>query len=206
LAVQSKAAKESVHQTRFDALKDQWQGQTVCVLASGPSLTIKDVESVRLAKWPTLVTNTTFLLAPWADILFFYDKPWWEYYRKEVSLNFKGQVITKAPVSENNVISTFGFGFNVFNNSGAACINIALHSGAKRVVCLGLDCKTSSANTLHWHGNHPSGLGNALSVFKWFEDFAKLEEMSKENNVEIINASRDTALTCFTRANLEDLL
>lgn len=203
LAARAALANSPVMQQRFDAWRDKWKGKTAVVLASGPSLTSEDVELVRNTGWPTIVTNTTFKLAPWAAVLFFHDQPWWKVYREEVIKVFRGEIVTKSPIVEHNILCVRKVNFNVYGNSGAASISFAIHAGALRVICLGLDCKTDQNGQTHWHGSHPRGLGNAVSMPKWIPNFELLEEYAKEKKVKIINASRDTSLTCFTRASLE---
>lgn len=68
---------------------------------------------------------------------------------------------------------------------------------------LGYDCQRTGGK-VHWHGDHPKGLGNAGSMPKWPQQFAKLKAAMA--GVEIINCSRETALTCFTRGDLETCL
>ena len=80
---------------------------------------------------------------------------------------------------------------------------MAAQAGAARVILLGFDCQ-HSGGVSHWHGDHPNHLGNAGLTTQWLDRFAKLAEDFK--HIEIINASRETALTCFPRARLEDLL
>lgn len=206
LAAQSAAARSEIHLKRFNAWKGRWTGKTAVVLASGPSLTKQDVDEIRKKGWPTVVTNTTFRMAPWANVLFFHDPPWWRRYGKEVSEVFKGEIVTKAPITENNILTVRNIDFKVFGNSGAAAISWAIHAGAERIICLGLDCKVGPEGETHWHGSHPKGLGNAVSLPKWPVNFALLEEYAIENKSKVINASRDTSLSCFTRSNLEDLL
>lgn len=206
LAEQARLASSPITLARFEAWRDKWKDKTAVVLASGPSLTVEDVDLVRKTGWPTLVTNTTFLLAPWADVLFFHDLPWWNKYRTEVIKVFGGLIVTQSPVTEHNILCVRKTNFNAFGNSGAASINFAIHAGASKVVCLGLDCKTDGDGRTHWHGNHPQGLGNAVSLPKWFPNFDLLEEYAKQHNTKVINASRDTALESFTRVPLEELL
>ena len=80
---------------------------------------------------------------------------------------------------------------------------MAAQAGAKRVVLLGYDCQ-HTGGVSHWHGDHPNHFGNARMTASWLDKFAELAEDLA--HIEIINASRDTALTCFPRARLEDLL
>jgi len=92
-----------------------------------------------------------------------------------------------------------------YNNSGAAAISLAMYRGAKRVVMLGYDCQHTGGKA-HWHGNHPRGLGNAGSYRRWAESFVNLARDAARDGVEVINCSRETALTCFPRADLEATL
>lgn len=96
-----------------------------------------------------------------------------------------------------------GKGWNPHGNSGCGAISLACFAGARRVLMLGYDCQKTGGKT-HWHGDHPKGLGNAGSVHKWPAQFASLK--AKMSGVEIINCSRETALTVFPRASLEQTL
>jgi hypothetical protein len=70
---------------------------------------------------------------------------------------------------------------------------------------LGLDCQYTGGKR-HWHGDHPPGLGNAKSLKKWPTGFKRLASHCKGQGVEVINASRETALDCFERQPLEAVL
>ena len=80
---------------------------------------------------------------------------------------------------------------------------MAEQAGAARVILLGFDCRHSNGLS-HWHGDHPNHLGNAGLTDKWLENYEKLKQDFA--HVDIINASRETAITCFPRARLEDLI
>lgn len=80
---------------------------------------------------------------------------------------------------------------------------MAEQAGAARVILLGFDCGHTGGKS-HWHGDHPSGLGNAGMTSQWLDKFKQLADDFK--HIEIINASRETAITCFPRARLEDLI
>lgn len=91
-----------------------------------------------------------------------------------------------------------------FANSGAGCIATAVEGGAKRIILLGFDCQKTGGKA-HWHGNHPKGLGNADKIEHWHDKFSQLAATIPEG-VEVLNASRETALTMFPRVNLDDVL
>jgi hypothetical protein len=94
-------------------------------------------------------------------------------------------------------------GVKSYANSGAGAISAAVHADAKRVILLGYDCQKTGGQS-HWHGDHPKHLGNAGRIEAWHDAFAKLKNDFK--NVEILNATRQTALECFDKIDLEAAL
>jgi hypothetical protein len=187
---------------------EEWNGKTVFVLASGPSLTGDDVALVAEYSHehccPVVVTNTTYQLALWADALFFHDVQWWRIYGDHVKKHFSGSCVTVAKVVDPCVTHINSIGF-AYGNSGGGAINLAIHRGAKRIILLGLDGQYAKDGRRHWHQQHKK-LGDAHSLPRWVTRFPSLAEHAKRSGVEVVNASRETALTCFARGVLEDLL
>lgn len=181
-------------------------GRTVVCIASGPSLGADDCDLVRASGWPVVVTNTTFRLCPWADVLVAHDEAWWKLYRTEVQAGFPGQKVCCAPGGRRFGAQWLGLQkHKTFRNSGAAAISLAVLAGAKRVVLLGYDCQHTGART-HWHGDHPAPLGNAGSVARWPQTFRQVAQYAAQQRCEVLNATRATALTSFPRVRLEDVL
>lgn len=178
-----------------------WRGRTVACLASGPSLTAEDAARVRC--WPTVVTNSTFRLCPWADALYWFDTDWWKVYAAEVRETFSGRVFTQSLASRSGVECLRASPrFRSFGNSGASAVAMAVAFGASRVVLLGYDCGLTRGLT-HHHGDHPEPLRNCTRPERWRLQFERLARWSR---TPIVNASRETTLTCFQRADLDDLL
>ncbi len=126
------------------------------------------------------------------------DRKWWEQYGKEAAATFTGERI--APQTYPGARREK---FSSTRNSGAGAIALAAHWGVRKIVLIGYDCQKTGGQA-HWHADHPKGMGNAGSVDKWpaqFRDVAK-----NISGVEVINCSRDTALTVFPRATLEEAL
>lgn len=186
--------------------RGRWVGETVAVIASGPSLTEADCEAVRAAGWRTIVTNTTYELCPWADVLYSFDSKWWEKHGERAK-DFAGEKLTRMLVGRKfGASSLYLQGWlPSFLNSGADSIGLAVIAGASRVVLLGCDAARTGGKT-HWHGDHPAGLSNAKSIAEWPKRFASAGRFAAQNKVEVINCSRETVLTCFPRAPLENLL
>src|SRR5690606_3319410 len=79
----------------------RWR-EVVCI-ASGPSLTADDCEAVKAWRAQeegrgVIVTNTTFRLCPWADVLYALDAAWWKQYLREVRQVFTGALVTPQRV------------------------------------------------------------------------------------------------------------
>ena len=183
--------------------------EAVCI-ASGPSLTVEDVEMVR--GWRAsasdrfvVVANTSFRIAPWADFQFAMDDKWWRVYRDEFKRSFKGLGYCQNGSAAIGYAVTLSKtkGFETFGNSGSACVMLAHYKGARRIVMLGYDCNRTGGKS-HWHGDHPRGLGNAGSLHKWPIMFDRLAAAVKD--AEVINASRETRLKCFQRLPLAQAL
>lgn len=181
----------------------RWAGRTVACIASGPSLTADDCEAVRQAGLPTIVTNTTFRLCPWADVLMAFDGKWWAHYADEVQASFKGQRIACSKASVKYGATNIGVEkwFKSFNNSGAAAIALAAFGGADRIVLLGYDCQKTGGKT-HHHGDHPAALSNARSIGNWPTHFKNVARFAAEKGTAVVNCTRETALKCFERSHL----
>lgn len=127
------------------------------------------------------------------------DRAWWRVYGEEVGRIFEGERL--APVI--NVKHAKHIDFYNGGNSGAGAISLAAHYGAKRIVLLGYDCQYTDGKK-HWHGDHPKTLGNAMSMPKWANQFKEVAVRIKD--VEVINATRQTALDIWPCEKLEDAL
>lgn len=192
---------------------NRWKGQTVACLASGPSLTAEDCETVRAIGCPVIVTNNTFQLCPWADVVLGFDSAWWRAYGADVARVFGGEKLCCAPVGTGpGSVAVYGVQslhgrdwFRPHLNSGASALALAVVAGAARVLLLGYDCQKTDGKT-HWHGDHERGLSNARSIAKWPLRMKNVARLAKERKVRVVNCSRSTALTCFDRRSLEEEL
>lgn len=142
-------------------------------------------------------------MALWADVLIAMDDPWWAMYYEEVRASFKGARYCVNEPKGGRQIAAVAKPFNSYSNSGASAISFAIKAGAARIILLGYDCQHTGGQA-HWHGNHPSKLGNAAHIHKWL---AKFDKVAKDAaGVEIINCTRETALKSFPRRQLEEVL
>ena len=151
-----------------------------------------------------MVTNTSYQIAPWADVLVMHDARWWRRWRADVMAVFHGAKISKEQVDDAAVRCMPQV--QAYANSGGMAASLAILAGAARILYLGLDCKPAADGRRHWHGAHPPGLGDAVSMPKWAEEIKLLAGDAFLGGVEVINASRDTALECFPRIPFEEAL
>jgi hypothetical protein len=189
-------------------MKLNWAGDTVVCVGSGPSLIQQDCEHVM--RWQgrnphgrVIAVNTSWQKVPTADVLFFMDAPWYRHYKDQLD-TFGGLLVTSSPDLPELRHPDPGV-VPAGCNSGTAAARVAISWGAKRVILLGMDCTfkvLDDKESWHWHGDHPAGLENARAHYRWPSQFAELNDLG----VEIINCSRDTALDCFPRLKLENVI
>lgn len=186
--------------------RPDWSGRTIVCIASGPSLTADDCEKVRAAGHPVVVTNTSFRLAPWADVVFGMDKAWWKEHHKEVAATCTGRKISTSLAGPFGAESLYACPWwRRVLNSGEGAIMLAIAGAPRRIVLLGYDCQKTGGK-MHWHGDHPKPLGNGKSLNRWPKHFANVAREAARSGIVIENASRATALTCFPRVELEAAL
>lgn len=185
----------------------------VCI-AGGPSLTAEDVAYCR-GRARVVAVNNAHRLAPWADVLYACDAAWWRW--ADGAPGFTGlkvglELVAFADVHVLKHRRDAGLDLDprhlaTGRNGGYQAINLAVHLGASRVILLGYDMRPDG-NRLHWHGRHPGPLNNPdESRFRvWRELFPTLVLDLQRVGVDVLNASRVSALSCFPRVRLEDVL
>lgn len=185
------------------------------IIASGPSLTRSDVEAIK-GKGTVIAINDNYKMAPWADYLYFCDPKWFNWHKEDAEFqHFPGEIWTQdeETAKQNGftyIKSASGEGLSTDpkviyqgSNSGFQAINLAYHLGAKQIILLGYDMQTTDGKN-HWFGHHPD---NVVSSYKnWMGFYNRLAEDAKAKGLHIVNCSRETALTCFERKHLEDVI
>lgn len=192
-----------------------WPGRTVAVLASGPSMSAEVAAQVRAAGVSAVVVNSTFRLAPWADVLYAADAIWWLENRD--ALEFAGlKVSVQSPTREapRDVLTLRNAGKHGFaadpdslctgSTSGYQAVHVAAHGGASRILLCGFDYRGSG----HWHEDHPAPLTNTPPEVwpEWAGRFEWLVLPLRQRGVEVINCTPGSAITCFPRMDLEEAL
>lgn len=183
---------------------------TAICLASGPSLTQADVDYCR-GKGKIYAVKECHHMAPWADVLYAADADWWD--RFEGVKEFKGErwTVDQAAATKHGlhfinykpacVWSTDPAYLATGGNSGFQAVNLAVLQGAERVILLGYDMG-HAAQKHWWETKHPRESRHS-DYAEWLKRFAAAAPLIP---VPVLNASRQSAIECFPRVALEDVL
>ena len=196
----------------------RWEQCTAILLGSGPSLTQAQVEEVfRLrqeGQVRVVAINTTFRLAPWADLLYACDGKWWR--ENPDALGFPGLKVTQdqsvegvlhIPSETEPGLSLDPIRIHQGANGGYQALNLAVLLGAKKIILLGFDMREIEGRK-HWHPNHSHGLNNPhQGLFdQWIENFRTTIPDLERAGVEVVNCSPGSALDAFPFSTLRDEL
>ncbi len=198
-----------------------WRGETITILADGPSLTQEQVDMVR-GRTRVIAINSSYKLAPWADILYACDANTWA--ANKGAPEFKGIKVGLAWNATKGILHNGWAGITYSDirylsdtgtnglelapnsvrtggNSGYQSINMAVHLGVKRILLLGYDMKSKDEKH-HWFNQPPDTKPPPYSM--WLNAFETIAEPLKKIGVEVINCTPDSALKVFPMMKLEE--
>lgn len=89
-------------------------------------------------------------------------------------------------------------------NSGYQAVNLAFLLGADPIYLLGYDMKIGPNGQKHWHPDHAGRNPGEVQLNTWAENFETM--LPDLDGVSVVNCSRETAIECFPRARIEDVL
>lgn len=196
-------------------IRREWEGETVFIIAGGPSVTQEQVDKLKGRK--VIAIKLSCEKAPWADILFFADGKWFKPH-KDVVKNFAGRVVTVAGIPDPGKIlqlrkvppdqkSPFKFqtdptAIAVRRTSLTGAINLAVHLGGKKIVLLGADGKVEAGKPTHHHTPHP--MPNKPDVFgDQAKDLEEVARAVKELGIEVFNINPASAFRMFPFLDLD---
>lgn len=166
-----------------------------------------------------IAVNMAYQMGPWIDMMFFGDSKFWKL-QKDGILNFAGLRITCAiegrkyqrlkyvrkngskpsGITEEPTMVSWNL------NSGAAAINLAIHTGVKRIILLGFDMNLDKEQNQHWHKVYAGNKRTVQSVFrKQLIGFPAIAADAKRLGVEIINANPNSKINDFPKMNFKDI-
>lgn len=198
------------------SIPKMWEGQTACILASGPSMNQEVADAVRPTLWRTIAINNQYQKAPWADMLYACDALWWNHPDYRSARQFTGLKVSMEPVGE-DVLTLKNTGqhgmdedpscLRTGNNSGYQALQVAVHAGCPRIILCGFDMRSVNGKQ-HCHERHPLPLrdhGDGIYP-RWIRAFESIALILVKKKVEVWNATPDSALKCFPSIKLGDAI
>lgn len=90
-------------------------------------------------------------------------------------------------------------------NGGAQALNLGALAGGRRIILLGYDMQYQGRRA-NWHDGHPIKAAPERRVTQWIPRFRAIAAELEKDGVDVINASERTALDCFRRQPIAELL
>lgn len=166
-----------------------------------------------------IAVNMAYRLGPWVDWMFFGDDSFWRDEQKELR-SFKGLKISCAKKVTNNPevkalkrdqskpygITTDPTKIMFNNNSGSGAINLAVHTGVKRIILLGFDMSMNDVNNQHWHkfySTEPTFLKSTYRTQCYGFD-AMVQDL-KKLDIEVLNCNPESKVEGFPKVNFKDI-
>lgn len=196
-----------------------WVGETVVCLAAGPSLTQADVDACH-GRARVIAVKDTIRMAPFADCLYCCGSDrgrWWDVHGPKLG-HFEGLRYTLDPKAASRWgahllrqgpdegLSTTPTTLCTGKNSGYQAVGLAFLLGARRILLLGFDLQPATDGREYFFGAHPYPRPVKNPYDRFIECFATLVEPLKKHGVEVINCTRDTALTAFPQMSIQEAL
>lgn len=195
-----------------------WNGETCVIVASGPSAQEVPID-VAIGGARFMAINTSWRLAPWADILFACDASWWDHAKgcpefagikltidKAASARFPDVRLVNCRKPDDRLVvdepGTVGWG----GNSGFHCLNLAVQFGCSKIILVGFDMRIDAG--LHWHGRHPERMSNPNrnNVERWRRAVDGAARVIEPLGVKVINCSPISALRNYQKMTLTEAL
>lgn len=193
----------------------------IIIVASGPSLDDEQIKLIKSAKEHVMVINDNYKLIPEADYLFAADMRWWyENYHlvpkdnycytlkshpEHLSKRLPGAAQRLIGIDFTNEFGLYDDKVHHGGNSGYMGLQLARILGYNEIILVGFDCQHTNGKR-HWFGDHDPKkfTKNADDVENWVKRFDELSKLLYD--VRVINCSKETAITCFERLDLEEIL
>lgn len=188
----------------------EWAGETVFILAGGPSVLEEDLSLLRGRR--VIAINSAWHTWPKADVLFFGDARWWTSYQPK---GFRGLLVTVANLAhpgpkrlgktKPEQVSFDPQFVSMQASSVTGAINLAMHYGSKRIVLLGVDGQEVDGRR-HHHGVRYIWAVKPTAFEKHAAEFRLIAPSIARVGVEIINCSPVSTLKIWPKATLESCL
>jgi hypothetical protein len=197
-----------------------WQGETIAIIASGPSAKRAGVELLQ-GKVKVIAINESWRLVPWADVLYGCDGNWWKLHDGvkfftglklsqdlEACKTYKDvkKITIPNPRCDELVFNQMGH-VGAGGNSGFQCLNLAAQFGGKRILLVGYDMRVDLGE--HWHQRHPMPLSNPHpfdNMPRWRKAIDGAAARLKAMGIAVVNCSSVSLLRAYPKMTIEEAL
>ena len=207
-----------------------FSGRTVTLIATGPSLTLQQVDAARDKGFALAGCNNVWQIVPDLELLYACNESWWTtYWSPELAAHPAAKWTTNREaaaayglnwIAERNApgLSSDPNIVHHGHGSGFTLLNLAFLLGAARIVLIGYDLAYSRTydgkarqigdSPRHYFGEYPKSLQHwpsaRVQAGVHVELIALYESVAKQGLVEIINCSGGV-MDCFPRMNIDDV-
>lgn len=205
-----------------------WAGQRVVVVAGGPSLALRQIRAISMARAAgrcRVIAVSDAVFPCWfADICYSADAKWWDHHHGLDA--FAGTKISRDPLGRYNVHHLRGVdcadvdncvaGADGFDptpgvlrygpNSGHHAVHLAAQLGAAEIVIVAIDFTDKDFARDHWFGRHEGRMDMCSNTEDWRMRFRFLTDDLARHGVRVVNASLASTVTWLPMVNLEALL
>lgn len=183
----------------------EWAGETCHILGGGPSLALVDLSALG---GRIIAINNAYIGAPKADVLYFSDRRWYEWNRDDLH-RYEGPLMVTRSVLKNPSHDVKRMGRNLKAAlsrdprevsglcGGANALNLAFLFGAKRVFLHGFDMRQGN-----WHDLHRTVTAPFHYKERFMPYFERMAPELEREGVEVINATPNSAMTCFRMGDI----
>lgn len=198
-----------------------WSGETVVVVAGGPSLSFSQVRAIAKARLEgrcrVIAVNDAIFWCWWADWLHACDFKWWSWHIQTVQ-HFAGIKTTLSETTPDAWVDgwleeTGVQGYDPEpgkirhgSNGGYQAMHLAIDAGASRIVIAGIDCTKGPEGQTHCHGGHENHRGHVDHEGTMAPNFETLVPALKQKRISAANVSDRSVLRCFAKMSIEEAL
>lgn len=221
-AIRRQQQKEAMEKKQY--VQPIYQDRAAFCFATGPSLKewqVKCVEPFHTAgKVLAFGLNDAYRIVPYLDVLYACDPKWWDVHMLQDDhqrydlAGYPAQKWTQCAKSAekykvNHIPGRGTKGFGVGNiihfgsNSGYQLLNLAYLFGIRKFYLLGYDMHVPQGEKQHFFGPHPKPLARGDHYKSFCNNYNTIQAEIKQM---IINCTPGSALTCFEKRNLDEVL
>jgi hypothetical protein len=190
-----------------------WSTDTAVIIATGPSLSDEQLETVRQSGAKSIAVNNAWERAPWCDAAYAGDYMFFKVHVAQMKQACKGRIWTcdRAAAERHQLhyakpANSPGLGtsrVHLNGNSGFQSINLAAIWGAKKIVVIGMDMKPAADGRLHFFGAHPKPLTQRCLFEEWRHKAGPMAIDAERLGIDIVNCTPGTALQVFRLGDLQ---